>query len=249
MKKYGMIRRAAVLAAWAGCLVGCSQPAVSWQTERMPAPSQMLTGDSISVSYPVARGGAAADSINDAIGRALSVLVGFGEDAVPGTTLSVRIDSMLAVRNYDTVIRHMPYELFVEGSVKEFGRVASVRIDSYVYLGGAHGLQTATFLNFDLRTGRELEMAELFSDTAELRRLNREAFMQARGADLADAVLFVAPDELPLPRNIAVDSAGVRMHYDPYEIAPYVFGPTDYLLPMDRVRPLLDPKFFRQPGQ
>lgn len=239
-----MIRYAALWVVAMGCVVGCARQTVSWQTEQITSSSQMVTGDSIHVVYPVAQGGVVADSINQAIMSALCYIGGFVEDAEAGQ-LTEQIDAILEERNHDTVIRHIYYEWLVDGSVKEFGRVASVRLESYVFLGGAHGLQNATFLNFDLKSGRKLDRTELFTDTVALWKLNKEAFLQARGADLADAVLFVAPDELPLPQNIAVDSAGVRMHYNPYEIAPYVFGSTDYLLPMDEVRPLLDAKLFR----
>ena len=238
-----MIRCAAICAVAVGCIVGCSREKLSWQTVQITSSVQMVTGDSIRVVYPVAQGGAVADSINRTVLNALCNVAGLDEYA--GDGLSEKIDAMLEERNYDTMIRHMFYEWLVDGSVRELGRVASVRLESYVYLGGAHGLQSATFLNFDMESGRKLDRLELFSDTVALWKLNKEAFMRAREADLADAVLFVATDELPLPQNIAVDSAGVRMHYNPYEIAPYVFGPTDYLLPMDEVRPLLDPKYFR----
>ena len=209
----------------------------------MAAPAQMVSGDSIRIVYPVAVGGTVADSINRTVEQTLSLIVGLEPE--PRGDLSQRIDSLLRERNYDTMIRHISYEMLVNGEVEEFGKVASVRLGSYVYLGGAHGLQMATFLNFDLNSGRKLDRLELFADTAALWTLNKEAFLRARGADLTDAVLFVAPDELPLPQNIAIDSAGVRMHYNPYEIAPYVFGSTDYLLPMDEVRSLLDPKISR----
>ena len=209
----------------------------------MAAPAQMVSGDSIRIVYPVAVGGTVADSINRTVEQTLNLIVGLEPE--PRGDLSQRIDSLLRERNYDTMIRHISYEMLVNGEVEEFGKVASVRLGSYVYLGGAHGLQMATFLNFDLNSGRKLDRLELFADTAALWTLNKEAFLRARGADLTDAVLFVAPDELPLPQNIAIDSAGVRMHYNPYEIAPYVFGPTDYLLPMDEVRSLLDPKISR----
>lgn len=209
----------------------------------MAAPAQMVSGDSIRIVYPVAVGGTVADSINRTVEQTLNLIVGLEPE--PRGDLSQRIDSLLRERNYDTMIRHISYEMLVNGEVEEFGKVASVRLGSYVYLGGAHGLQMATFLNFDLNSGRKLDRLELFADTAALWTLNKEAFLRARGADLTDAVLFVAPDELPLPQNIAIDSAGVRMHYNPYEIAPYVFGSTDYLLPMDEVRSLLDPKISR----
>ncbi len=243
MKKSSMIRGLSLCVVLVGCLMSCSQPTISWRMEQMAAPAQMVSGDSIRIVYPVAVGGTVADSINRTVEQTLNLIVGLEPE--PRGDLSQRIDSLLRERNYDTMIRHISYEMLVNGEVEEFGKVASVRLGSYVYLGGAHGLQMATFLNFDLNSGRKLDRLELFADTAALWTLNKEAFLRARGADLTDAVLFVAPDELPLPQNIAIDSAGVRMHYNPYEIAPYVFGPTDYLLPMDEVRSLLDPKISR----
>ena len=32
-------------------------------------------------------------------------------------------------------------------------------------------------------------------------------------------------------------AAGVRWHFDPYEIAPYAWGPTDFTAPFELLRP------------
>ena len=109
-----------------------------------------------------------------------------------------------------------------------------------VLTGGAQGDLRVKIMNFDLRNGRRLEAADLFVDTVRMRALNRIAFEKMLfDKGLSGDVLLVAPDRLPLPRNIGIDSSGVTMRYDPYRIAPYAFGDMEYRIPYDEVEPLL----------
>jgi len=51
--------------------------------------------------------------------------------------------------------------------------------------------------------------------------------------------LFVRTDQLPLPENVGIDSSGVTMLYNPYEVAPYAIGTIEYRIPYEQAEPLL----------
>jgi len=51
--------------------------------------------------------------------------------------------------------------------------------------------------------------------------------------------LFVGTDQLPLPENVGIDSSGVTMLYNPYEVAPYAIGTIEYRIPYEQAEPLL----------
>lgn len=206
--------------------------------------SRSGTHDVVALIYPVAREGVAADSINRTVEHYLKQLFAGDSVAASEATLAQAVDSLLAGKNRDTMIAHMPYQLYCEGSYYTKGFLTSVWLKTYAFTGGAHGLTLSKCFNFDNRTGEQLPLAALVSDTTRLSELNREAFLQALSQrsltqEEINAYLFVKPDELPLPQNIGFDSTGVKMLYNPYEIAAYVFGQSEYTVPYDRAEPVL----------
>ncbi len=198
----------------------------------------------VALIYPVAREGVAADSINRTIETYLKQIFVGDSLAATGATLSQAVDSLLAEKNRDTVMAQRPYQLQCEGGVYTRGHLTSVWLQTYAFMGGAHGLMLGKYFNFDNRTGAQLPLEALVTDTTRLSELNRAAFRQSLTQrpftqEELDAYLFVKPDELPLPQNIGFDSTGVKMLYNPYEIAAYVFGQSAYGIDYDRAEPVL----------
>lgn len=234
-----------LLICWAALLAACgSEPAgggLVWGSDTL---SRSGTNDVVALIYPVARGGAAADSINRTLEAYLKTVFTGDSLAASGQTLAQAVDSLLARKNRDTVTARMPYQMHSEGSYYTNGHLTSVWIQTYAFTGGAHGLTLGRLFNFDNRTGSRLDAERLFKDTTRLSALNREAFtrmLDQRGlsSEEGTAYLFVKPDELPLPENIGFDSTGVRMLYNPYEIAAYVFGQSVYTIPYEQAGPVL----------
>lgn len=221
-------------------LGGCGRPDVGWEYRSLPRSSYVSGNDYMEIAYPQAVGGAAADSINRAIETYLHSVFGI-EGTADSMSLADAVDSLLRLRRSDSLYTSStPYDLRANGRVSICGRVASVRLETYLLTGGAHGDFRVGILNFDLRDGRRIGPADLFADTVRLKALNRAAFEKMlfdRG--LSGDVLLVAPDRLPLPRNIGIDSSGVTMRYDPYRVAPYAFGDMEYRIPYDEAEPLL----------
>ncbi len=206
--------------------------------------SRSGTHDVVALIYPVAREGVASDSINRTLEYYLKQLFAGDSVAASDVTLAQAVDSLLAHKNRDTVTAHMPYQLYCEGSYYTKGFLTSVWLQTYAFTGGAHGLTLSKCFNFDNRTGELLPLEALVSDTARLSELNREAFrkflaQQSFTQEEVDSYLFVKPDELPLPQNIGFDSTGVKMLYNPYEIAAYVFGQSEYAVPYDQAKAVL----------
>ncbi len=204
-------------------------PLLSWETDQVTLKQDSST---VEVSYPVAVGEAVADSINRYITEALTADL----SETPGQYKNVQqaLDSVFAQKHADEVLRNIPYEVRSEGNVYEQKGVVSVRLDKYIYLGGAHGLSTTTYLNFDRKDGHLLSLSELVDDMAGLNDLNRLAFHEylgGRGGDVTAEALFVAIDNLPLPQNVGLSEWGLMMVYNPYEIAPYVYGQFSYAIP------------------
>ena len=223
----------------AAVMAGCKgKKNIEWSVMELPVSAFAMPDDEIEVSYPVASGTKSADEINRQITRTLT---SFWDN--PGLTVPEAVDSLLAERNAEELIRHIPYSITTNSEVYTYGKVASVILYPYVYLGGAHGIGATLSLKFDTETGDLIDLTELFADTAALSRVNRDVFAQVHRSDPAyfDG-LFIPLEQLPLPENTALDSAGLHVFYNVYEIAPYVFGPTEYMIPMQEIESLLQQK-------
>ena len=108
----------------------------------------------------------------------------------------------------------------------------SIVEQSYMYSGGAHGITTTVGKTFDLRTGREYSLGDLF-DTADytqnINRIIREE-ITARGKQ--DLYRFTG-----LQNNQAffISKEGLFIFFQQYEIAPYSEGIITFFIPYSQL--------------
>lgn len=112
------------------------------------------------------------------------------------------------------------------------------------YTGGAHGIYTATFLNFDLRTLRLLQLDDLFATDyrealTDLLWNQLMADNQVASRQELEDMGYTSTGELEPTENFYLSKEGISFYYNVYEIAPYVMGPVCITLPYEMVRPLL----------
>jgi hypothetical protein len=112
-------------------------------------------------------------------------------------------------------------------------KVVSFEVTNSGYLGGAHGFNERTLLSFDVESGRRLALTELIDEGSRsiFSKIVEAEFRRVRsvrvGETLNDAGFFILPgQELPLGENFALTKSGLEIQYNPYEVAPYSFGPT-----------------------
>lgn len=121
--------------------------------------------------------------------------------------------------------------------------VLSLRLRSYIFTGGAHGYEGTRLLNFDRKTGEQLQAAQLFADTLAFRDYAEKAFRrqyQIPGNQPINSTGFMFPDgRFALPENIGFAPEGLVLHYNPYEAASYADGDLVLSLPWEEVRPFL----------
>ncbi len=115
--------------------------------------------------------------------------------------------------------------------------VLSVAITSYQNTGGAHGILSITFLNFDVDTGTVLTDENLFADMPAFKKIAEQYFNK----EIADKKeTYFEPDNFTLPANIGFDDEGIFLLYNAYEIAPYSTGITEVHIPYEEVSMLLN---------
>ncbi|MCB4807409.1 DUF3298 and DUF4163 domain-containing protein [Tamlana sp. 62-3] len=113
--------------------------------------------------------------------------------------------------------------------------LASIAITSYVYEGGAHGLTTIIFKNFDLTTGNLIDNVDLFTDYKSFKKLSETYFDK----NIEDKNSLFEPSNFKMPKNIAYSNEGIVLLYNTYEIAPYSTGIIEFLIPYNESQPYL----------
>lgn len=125
--------------------------------------------------------------------------------------------------------------------------VISLDIHSEGFLGGAHGFSERRLITFDVKSGKRLNIDELVSpkSRAIFEKLVETEFRRAREVpareSLSEAGFFVKPGEpILVPDNFGITPGGLVIQYNPYEIAPYVYGATEIVVPMEAFRGVLN---------
>lgn len=126
-------------------------------------------------------------------------------------------------------------------------RFVSLRKHTYEYTGGAHPITFATYVTYSLTDFHQVTLPELFGPdyVKKLNPVVEKYFRIAReipaGQSLEDAG-FTFENGFSVNDNFTVDRDGLTFYYNPYEVAPYVMGPTEVHVSADDLIPLLADK-------
>jgi hypothetical protein len=130
-------------------------------------------------------------------------------------------------------------EQVIVNGAENRGIVVERLLDSYI--GGAHGLLNKKYYVFDLDSPAQVTIKDLFENYHddrikaiiydELRNYSNLAAGQplSQGGFLSDA-----PE---LTENFYVTEQGLGLYWNPIEIAPYVMGPINIIVPWRNIRP------------
>ncbi|MDT0641972.1 DUF4163 domain-containing protein [Zunongwangia sp. F363] len=195
----------------------------------------------ISISYPVAENKTdAASRINEEIKNHIIGIVDYEEEE---KSASIEELANHFIKNYETNAEDFSeYELAWEGFVfaeitKKSPELISIRFNSRMFTGGAHGYSSISFLNFNPETGKAYSHNELF--TPEFKSYFESKFREDQGIPEQDSInstgLFFEDDKFVLPENIGFTEEGLVLHYNAYEIASYAEGEFTYRFPYDEI--------------
>jgi hypothetical protein len=111
------------------------------------------------------------------------------------------------------------------------------------YLGGAHGMSEKLYFMFDRVNFKLISLDDVIREDAHAL---LQQLIAARLRDHAgigqDAPLTLGgffEDEVEITANFFLTSEGVAFHWDPYEIAPYVMGAIEIVLPYGELKDIL----------
>ena len=115
----------------------------------------------------------------------------------------------------------------------------SINLDGYQYTGGAHGIRWRTSITTDLRTGKVLSLGDLFKPGSNYQEvLGQKIRAQiTRYGEGASAVDFKGVSD---NTNFYITEEVLVIYYQPYEIAPYVYGLPEFLIAIEDIEDLLN---------
>jgi hypothetical protein len=114
--------------------------------------------------------------------------------------------------------------------------VLSYRVTQSMYTGGAHPNSYVVYYNFDKASGKQISLTDIFGSNfdAKLNKVIDADFRKMKDLSATDnlqdkAGLF--ENKITYSKNFAIEKKGVRFYYNSYDIAAYVYGPTDLFVP------------------
>ncbi|RYU95530.1 DUF3298 and DUF4163 domain-containing protein [Emticicia agri] len=128
--------------------------------------------------------------------------------------------------------------------------VISLYYNESTYTGGAHGNYTTSYYNFDATTGKLLALQEIVSDTVALNKLAEVKFKaeetkmaKENGMEFKMEDYFFPENKFILSQNIGITKDGLRLLYNPYEVASYARGMIVLDIPWIELKGILVEKY------
>lgn len=208
---------------------GGLQAEMQWMDEMTMFGKKAPRGVSVSFLYPRMKGGKVAKIINTYVDenmlrnpqeRAARFIKNFMEEHQEGSRISYSEDHLITVQTNEKNILTLAYDL--NG-----------------FSGGAHGYYNTRYTSFDLRTGKELKMTDIFKPGFEqpVRKLITDQ-MRIEGL-LID---LTTKKDYPLPKNFYFRPDGIAFFYNVYEIGPYVAGSRQVVVPYGKLKKYINRK-------
>lgn len=201
---------------------------------------------SVTATYPIAAQGKTevVTAINDTIMKHVRETVNVFSETPEDTPITLEDAAAGFIGEYEKSRAEDP-EYTTQWAIETMGKVlyqspelVSIQIENYSYAGGAHPNSYILLLNFDAKTGKKFDPVERVTDVKKLMTLAEAKFREARelgpNANLTEEGFFWDGSFI-LPENIAVTGKGLYFMYNPYEVAAYVMGPTEFTITYDEL--------------
>jgi hypothetical protein len=125
----------------------------------------------------------------------------------------------------------------------------SITVDYYQFTGGAHGATERKPYNYDLETGKELSLQDLFKAGVNYKEiLNREIAAQIKANPEGD--YFTQPEmgfeTIDDDQPFYLTDGGLVVYFAQYEIAPYVAGIPEFKILFGQLKGSVNPRFTGQ---
>src|SRR5690554_942466 len=126
-------------------------------------------------------------------------------------------------------------------------KVYQVVWNYYMFTGGAHGFLGTKVFFFDLQTGQQIPVKDLFVNYEGFRKYAQSEFKKQMNISesFSEAGYNFGKQGFKLPENFYLTKSEWVLYYNPYEIAAYVQGASVVSLPKEKVAAFLNPVYLK----
>lgn len=202
---------------------------------------------SVKISYPKVLGDSLNPQAVDAINQFIQAqLLEFSDEAgkQPGTLDELATLFIADYKKDPSPIGNWELERHV-GLIFGKGPLVTLSLTETGYTGGAHPFSGQRYFVLSADTGQQLTLADLLTPGYEsgLDTAGESAFRQVRNlaptANLeAEGYLF-ENNAFHINTNFGVMADGLAFTFNPYEVAAYALGPTEFTVPYRDIRNLI----------
>lgn len=194
----------------------------------------------VDISYPEFQD---QPALNDSINKHIAGMYATEESYV---SVDAMVKALLAdYREFkrDPNFGNRRYSLVSKTTVQRNDMLISIVVDSYIYMGGAHGGTSLTFINWDNRSRKQISIDDVLKPGTQdsLKLVAERIFRKNEGISATDSLkqYFFENNTFALNENYLFTPEGIRYVYNEYEIKPYAAGRTELLIPYKEIRHLL----------
>ncbi len=121
--------------------------------------------------------------------------------------------------------------------------LVSVFFRDFTYsAGAAHPNQVTFVLNYDLTSDKALNLEDLFQPGADyLAALSSYSVAELQKRDISSWTDGASP-KLENFKSWTIEQQGLRITFDPYQVAAYAMGPQEVLIPYSELRGIINPQ-------
>lgn len=198
----------------------------------------------INITYPVFKG---QPKLNDTVVQKLASMVAI-DNKHENTFDALSKDFFQQDKQVKSAGRaHI--KLTITGSAtvaRQDSGLVAIQLDGYSFTGGAHGISPTYFINWDIKTGKNLLLADVLTTGYEqpLNAVAEKIFRKEE--NLSDTAslsrdYFFKGGKFSLNNNFMITPLGLRFLYNQTEIKPYAAGKTEIIVPYNQIKTLLKP--------
>lgn len=172
------------------------------------------------------------------------ILLSEGEETSMARNINELIE--LLVEEYENLISelkdyNLPWEISYNIEVINNTRgILTIAINSYSYRGGAHGIASKRYLNYNLINGHRITLDSAFVKDEKMLLAAEKFFRQSQGLSeneaLNDTKFNFPNNRFFLPDNFLIRPNEIIFLYNAYEIAPYSDGMIEFKMDVESMK-------------
>lgn len=118
-------------------------------------------------------------------------------------------------------------------------------INSYVFIGGAHGMPSSEYLIFDTSSKKQIQLADMLqpNNKSRFKALAYNAYKEWVKTIDKDVASYEKNWPFTLSDNVTLTDKGVDIRYQHYSIGPYAYGMPVLSIPYSELSGVIKPHF------